>query len=272
MYSLDLSHKNAIVTGGASGLCKCTAIYLARAGANVVVADYNLEGAEKTVGEIKELGCKAFAYKIDVGDPKQLEALAAETIKQFGGIDFLINGAGIGGIEPTVEMSSERFSRIIDINLKGEIWGIKAVLPHMIEKQYGRIVNFSSVAARQCGPGGAAYAASKAGVNAMTAVIAREVAEHGININAVMPGVIRTGMWDETLKEWNPKDCAKREEDFNKIVESMIPSKRPQTPEDVAYCSYAAIMQKKSRLKLSQLTAARRTEPRRRKREKIFHG
>ncbi len=245
MLQIDLTGKNAIVTGAANGLNKCIALNFAQAGANVVVADFDFQGGKNTACEIQAFGRKSFAYKIDVRNYEEFKALMAETEKQFGSIEILVNGAGIGGMFPLVDFEVGLIERMIDINLKGVIWGCKAVLPYMIAQKYGKIVNISSVAARLLKPGTSIYGSAKAGVIALTAAVAQEVAADNININAVLPGIIRTNMWEETLEEWAPGDKEKQDALFKDFCAVNIPMQRPQETQDIAdmvlfLCSEAA--------------------------------
>jgi len=245
MLQIDLFGKNAIVTGAANGLSRSIALSFAKAGANVIVADFDFEGAKKVAGEIETMGKKSLAYKIDVSNYKDFEELMTETEKQFGSIEILINGAGIGAMFPLQDFEVNLVERIIDIDLKGTIWGCKAVLPYMLAQKYGKIVNISSVAARLLTPGTTAYGAAKAGVIALTTAVAREVAADNININSVLPGIIRTNMWQQTLKEWAPGDAEKQNALFKEFCSANIPMQRPQDPEDIAnmvlfLCSEAA--------------------------------
>lgn len=234
MIEINMNGKVAIVTGSASGLGKSIALRFAQAGADVVVADINIENALKTTKEIKSLGRKSIAFQIDTRDSESFSKLIDVTTENLGGLDFMINNAGIGIMKPIQEFSSNEIDLVIDIDLKGTIYGCKAALAYMMPRKTGRIVNLSSIAAKMATPNSSVYAAAKSGVMALTAALAREVADSNININAILPGVVRTEMWEKQL---NAMAGDNNEEAKAKIFASftdMIPLKRPQEPEDIA--------------------------------------
>lgn len=237
MIELKFTDQNVVVTGAASGLAYEVAKQFAEAGANVVVADFDMEGAEKAAEQFREKGVKSFAWKTDISKYEDFESLFKETAKQFGSIDILVNGAGIGGIGPITEQSPEFVSKLIDIDLKGPIWGCKAVAPYMMEQKHGKVVNFSSQAYRMMKEGSIAYGVSKVGVVALTACFAREMAPFDVNVNAIAPGSIRTPMWDATLEEWAPGDKIKQDELFKELIISAIPMGRTQDTKDIAHAT-----------------------------------
>ncbi len=200
----------------------------------MAVADINIENALKTAEEIKSLGRKSIAFQIDTRDSESFNKLIDATTENLGGLDFMINNAGIGIMKPILEFSSNEIDLVIDIDLKGTIYGCKAALAYMMPRKTGRIVNLSSIAAKMATPASSVYAAAKAGVMALTAALAREAADSNININAICPGVVRTEMWEKQL---NAMAEDNNEEAKAKIFASftdMIPLKRPQEPDDIA--------------------------------------
>jgi len=190
---LGLAGKIAVVTGTGSqiGFGKGIAMYLASEGCDVACCDMDLEGAQKTAAEVKKLGRRTLALKVDITRRPEIEAAVAAILKEFGRIDILVNCAGrASGIRPFIESKPEEWDIDIDVNLKGTLAMTRAVLPHMVALKYGKIVNFSTHAANQpTGLAGTApYCAAKAGVVLMSKTIAGEVGPLGININVIAPG------------------------------------------------------------------------------------
>jgi len=185
----------AIVTGSASGIGRQTAIRLAREGAKVVIADINIEGANKVANEIKVLGHEAIAIKVDITGLDEANQMAKTTLDKFGQIDILANIAG-GAIPekigPFSQSDKEVWNRIIGLNLYGTFNCTRAVINHMIERRSGRIVNVASVAGIVGQANTADYAAAKGGIIAFTKSLAKEVAPHGINVNCVSPAFTGT--------------------------------------------------------------------------------
>jgi len=185
----------AIVTGSASGIGRQTAIRLAREGAKVVIADINIEGANKVANEIKVLGHEAIAIKVDITGLDEANQMAKTTLDKFGQIDILANIAG-GAIPekigPFSQSDKEVWNRIIGLNLYGTFNCTRAVINHMIERRSGRIVNVASVAGIVGQANTADYAAAKGGIIAFTKSLAKEVAPYGINVNCVSPAFTGT--------------------------------------------------------------------------------
>lgn len=233
MIEINMNSKVAIVTGSASGLGKAIALRFAQAGADVVVADLNIENALKTAEEIKSMGRKSIAFPIDTRDSESFTKLIETTTKELGKLDFMINNAGIGIMKPIQEFTTNEIDLVVDIDLKGTIHGCKAALAYMVPRKSGKIVNLSSIAAKMATPASSIYASAKAGVMALTAALAREVAESNININAILPGVVRTEMWEKQLDAMAGDDEETRTKVFASFTD-MIPLKRPQEPVDIA--------------------------------------
>ncbi len=190
--------RTVMVTGAGKNIGKEIALSFAREGANVVVCDYNAENANKTASEIEALGVGVMAAVCDVRDREKILAYVAEANARFGGVDILVNNAGgsaalLGKLTRFVDAAPETWDFVIDTNLKGAMYCTQAVLPRMIEKRYGKIINISSIAAL-CGLFDRVdYAAAKAGLIGMTKALAMEVGEFNICVNCISPGAIERG-------------------------------------------------------------------------------
>lgn len=201
---MRLKDKNAFITGAAQGIGKAIALGMAREGANIAVADTNIEKAETVVDELRALGVESLAIKLDVS--KQDEVISAfETfIKKFERLDVLINNAGITKDALILRMKDEDWDAVINVNLKGTFLCSREAVKLMVKQQYGKIINISSVVAFTGNIGQVNYSASKAGVAGLTKTIAKEYATRGIRVNAVAPGFIQTAMTEaipEKVKE-----------------------------------------------------------------------
>ncbi len=215
-------YKNAIVTGAARGIGKGIARKLAEKGINVVISDILIEDAEKTAAELAGLGVKTLAVKTDVSNKEDVEALVRKTVTEFGSLDFLVNNAGITRDNLSVRMSEDDWDKVLSINLKGAFLCSQAAAKEMMKQKFGRIVNIASVSGLLGTLGQGNYAASKAGLIALTKSMARELGRRNITVNAVAPGFIMTEM-TETLSEQVKEDYMKQ-----------IPLKRAGTPDDIA--------------------------------------
>lgn len=224
---LKLEGKVALVTGTASqvGMGKAICLYLAKEGCDIISTDIDLEGAQKTADEVKALGKKAIALKADVANGAEVDQMVKAALKEFGRIDILVNTAGLSAGKPTpfTEQKQETWQKDIDVNLYGTMNCSKAVIPGMVEHKYGKIVNFSSIAARQ--PLLGSYSAAKAGVISITHGLAAQYGPDGINANAIAPGMVQTNFFGEM------------DERLAKMFEGMasrVPTGRVQTVEDIA--------------------------------------
>lgn len=190
-----VENKIAVITGGASGIGRATAIRYADEGAKVVVADVDETGALETIDAIDDAGGEATFVQTDVSDGDAVREMIETAVTEYGGIDVLFNNAGIEG--PWAELTSveeDEFDQVVEINQKGVFLGLKYGIEAMRADGGGSIVNTSSVAAEAGLPGRVAYAATKAAVNGMTRVAAMEYAEDDIRVNAVLPGIVQTPM------------------------------------------------------------------------------
>jgi 3-oxoacyl-[acyl-carrier protein] reductase len=190
---MRLKERVAIITGAARGIGRETALLFAREGAKVVVADVDSRG-EEVATEIRQGNREALFMRTDITDREACRMMVESTIARFGVVDVLVNNAGIVRDGQLTKLSEADFDRVIHVNLKGTFNVTQAVAPYMIEKGCGRIINVASVVGLYGNFGQTNYAASKAGVIAMTRVWARELGRKGINVNAVAPGFISTEM------------------------------------------------------------------------------
>ena len=243
---IDLSGRVAFVTGGSRGLGRADALTLARAGADVAVADLLVESqlseetdrygalatvarqqgmvhTEETVGEIQAMGRRAFAVRCDVTDRAQVDAAIARTVEELGSLDILVNNAGtLDHAAQFQSQSAELWERDLRVNLTGAFNCAQAAWPHMEERGWGRIVNMASVAGTLGGFGQASYSTTKAGLLGLTKTLAMEGGRHGITCNAIVPGVIGT-------EAFNMANASMNERIVNRTV-----LKRPGDPQDIA--------------------------------------
>lgn len=221
-----LEGKVAIVTGGASGIGRATALLFAGEGAKVVVADWNEDGAQTVASEITQAGGDAIAVRVDVSQAEQVEAMVKRAVQSFGKLDVIFNNAGIEGEQaPTADCTLENWQRVIGVNLTGTFLGMKYAIPAMLETGGGAIVNNASVAGLVGFPGIPAYCASKGGVVIMTKTTALEYAKQGIRANVICPGVIWTPMVERFTSV---------SEEARAALEAAEPIGRFGKPEEVA--------------------------------------
>jgi 3-oxoacyl-[acyl-carrier protein] reductase len=224
MGYFDLSGQTALVTGAATGIGEAIAWRLSRAGATVALGDLNLAGAQAAAAAIAaQCGGRAFAVPLDITHPPSVREAVAAILARTGRLDVLVNNAGIAGkAAPLWEQTEEDWERIIAVNLSGVFHCCKAVILHMRERKYGRIVNIASIAGKEGNPNMTGYSATKAAVIGFTKSLAKEVATEGICVNAVSPAVIRTAILDQLTPE-----------QIDYMVQ-RIPMRRTGTPEEVA--------------------------------------
>jgi 2-dehydro-3-deoxy-L-rhamnonate dehydrogenase (NAD+) len=195
MNKIDLNGRCAVVTGGAQGFGRAIAERFAASGAKVAIWDHDQPLAEKTA---KEIGPAVTALEVDISDLAAGERARDATLDALGRIDILVNNAGIAGINKTVwETDLEEWRKVLRINLDGPFVCCKAIVPTMIARNYGRIVNIASIAGKEGNPNAAHYSASKAGLIALTKSLGKELAQHDIAVNAVTPAAAKTAIFDQ---------------------------------------------------------------------------
>ena len=224
---MSLSGKNAIVTGGAQGIGRAIALRLAKDGANIALIDLNAEVGPKTIEEIEALGVKGLFIACDATNYDQVKAAAAQVNETLGGIDILINNAGIDRAQRFVDTDQALWDLIINVNYRSFLIASHVCIPYMIEKNSGNIVSLGSDAGRIGNPGEVLYCGTKAAIMASSKALAKELARYNIRVNAVSPGPVKTELWDK-LHE------GEKGAKVTQAVERAIPLRRLGTPEDVA--------------------------------------
>ena len=229
MVSIDLTGRQAVVTGAARGLGKAVALKYAQAGAHVWLGDLREEELKETAEEIRSLGVKCGYSICDVSDYDQFEAM----LEAAGDVDILAHVAGIMISSPMLEIKQEEIDRIIRINVNGTDNACRAGLRKMIPRKKGTILITSSVAGRHGHPGHAHYHLTKAADISIMQSAALTGAPHGVTVNAICPGIIRTAIWEHIL-DHTRKEGETREECRERSIREMIPLGRPQSAEDIA--------------------------------------
>lgn len=220
---MSLQNRTAVVTGGSRGIGRAICIALAKEGANIVTCYAHGAGAaEETAALCREYGVQAVAVQADIAQKEAVEQLFAEALKVTGSVDILVNNAGITRDGLLIRMSDDDFNQVIDTNLRGTFYCMRAASKLMMKKRYGRIVTISSVVGLAGNAGQVNYAASKAGVIGMTKSLAKELGSRNVTANAIAPGFITTDM-TEALSDAVKEQIAKQ-----------IPLARMGAPEDVA--------------------------------------
>ncbi len=261
---LKLKGKVAIVTGSGQGIGKSIALRLAQEGADVVVAEYNPETAQRTAQEIEEkFGRRSLGYPVDIADVSAIQRMVDTVVNHFRHVDILVNNAGVVQTKPLLDLSEADWDRVLNINLRGTFFCLQAVARQMIQQvpaelkatqtltdvfsikleeittmprpsqSFGKIVNISSIAGRRGRPLSAHYAASKAAIISITQSAALALAPYNINVNAVCPGIVPTPMWDEIDRDRAHLFGTKPGEAMAAFIKA-VPLKRAASPEDIA--------------------------------------
>jgi 2-hydroxycyclohexanecarboxyl-CoA dehydrogenase len=219
---MSLQDKVAVVTGAASGIGRATASALAAEGARVVVADVDRAKGEAAAAELRAEGRRADYVHVDMTDPASIDAFAAEVQQRFGPVDLLVNGAGWGKTQPFLEGTPEFWGKLVALNFVGPMQLTKALLPRMMEKGGGKIVNVASDAGRVGSLGETVYSGAKGGLIAFTKSLARETARYKVNVNCVCPGPTDTPL------------MAAVPDKVKDALTKAIPMRRLGQPEEVA--------------------------------------
>jgi NAD(P)-dependent dehydrogenase (short-subunit alcohol dehydrogenase family) len=240
---MRLAGKVAIVTGGASGIGRGIADCLAREGADVAIADLQLDKATEVASQIEALGRNAMAVRTDVTHEQDFAALFDQVHEALGKIDILVNNAGVfckTGL-PFMNNVAADWDLVWDVNVKSIFFACKAIAPHFIERRSGRIINIASIAGPLNTVSMPPYSVSKMGAITLTKIVAKDLASYGVTVNAICPGMLWTPFWHEygkILGRARPELAGlTARQVFENRVEAITPLKREQTPEDIGWAA-----------------------------------
>lgn len=225
---MELPGKVALISGGGGGIGRAVALALARAGAKTAIADIAKDNAEKVKREAQAFGVESEACAVDLTKKTDVDRMVGEVLAHFGQIDILVNCQGWDRLEPFVESNEETWEKLLAINFKSVLYTVKAVLPQMISRGGGKILNIASDAGRVGSSWEAVYAGAKGAVIAFSKTIARELARYKINVNVVCPGLTETPLLGAVRGQ---------SEQTAKIIEAVTkatPFRRPAKPEEIA--------------------------------------
>ncbi len=219
---MRLKGKKAIVTGAGQGIGRSIALKMAQEGADTALAEMNPNTGTNTVKEVEALGRNALSISVDVANQKQVQGMVDQVLKVWKRIDILVNNAGFDRPGHLLKVKEEDWDAVLGVHLKGTLNCIQAVVPHMIENGYGKIINISSVWGKSGAVSEISYSTAKAGIIGLTKSLARELGRHQINVNVVLPGLILT------------PTIAKMAEKYRNMIIESTPLKRAGQPEEVA--------------------------------------
>jgi NAD(P)-dependent dehydrogenase (short-subunit alcohol dehydrogenase family) len=231
---LRFENKRVMITGAASGIGKAITHSFAKEGATMALADINLAGIQIAIKELGKTKGQIFGYELDVTKEAQVAQIVERAIVDMGGIDILVNDAGVSTMQYSWKITEEEWDYVMDVNAKGTWLVSKHVIPHLIEKKQGKIVNVASMGGLIGAPLLAHYCASKFAVVGITESIAKELAPYGINVNAVCPGYVVTPMqdrevvWEAQLRGITDPETVRRE------YVKLTPMGKLAVPEDIA--------------------------------------
>jgi NAD(P)-dependent dehydrogenase (short-subunit alcohol dehydrogenase family) len=233
----DLAGKVALVTGGASGIGTGIAQVLAGSGAMVAIGDLDAGAAAAVARELPGSAVRV-GVRLDVTERDSTDQAVTQIERELGTIDVLVNNAGVSNVTPFLDISDSEWDRLVGVNLRGVMVVTQRVLPPMVRRRAGRIINISSMAGKEGLPNLSHYCATKFGVIGLTQSLAKEMASHNVTVNAVCPGVVRTPLWDD------PASGILRQLDGERGWEAFvsgIPLGRPQSAADIGHaCAYLA--------------------------------
>jgi meso-butanediol dehydrogenase / (S,S)-butanediol dehydrogenase / diacetyl reductase len=240
---MRLAGKVAVVTGGAQGIGRGIALCMAKEGADIAIADLKVEKAEGVASEVRALGRKAIAVKTDVTKQADFEACFARVTQELGHLDILVNNAGAACRpgNPFTNNAEEDWDQVWAVNVKSIFFACKAIAPYFIAQKSGKIVNIASIAGTMNSPNMPPYSVTKMGVVTFTKIVAKEMAQHNVNVNAICPGILWTQFWEETATRLSqpgaPFAGMEPRAVFENRVNAIIPMKREQTPEDIGWAA-----------------------------------
>jgi NAD(P)-dependent dehydrogenase (short-subunit alcohol dehydrogenase family) len=228
-----LADKVAVVTGGAMGIGRGIALKFAEEGCAVVVADISEAEGTNTIKDISQKGGDSLFFNCDVTSSHQVQEMVNKAISKFGKVDILVNNAG--GVPQVVQggsivdITDEMWDTFLNLNLRSAFFGCRAVVPHMKERRYGKIINLSSIGVVQPSASVIHYHSAKAGILGLTYNLAFDLAPYNVCVNSIMPGPIRTPFWEPVTRGIPDKDAF-----FSMLAKRNVPLQRIGTPEDVA--------------------------------------
>jgi NAD(P)-dependent dehydrogenase (short-subunit alcohol dehydrogenase family) len=217
-------NKVAIITGAASGIGQAAAVHFGQEGAKVVICDINLDGLTETERLVKAASAECLAVVVNVRVQDEVDACVKATLDRFGTIDILVNNAGTGQFVPFAMIENDEYDRVMEINVRGIFFFSRAVLPTMMDKDYGKIINITSIMGEVAGQGQSIYNTSKGAAKMMTQGIAVDCSGYHINVNAVAPGMVLTGLTQNMLGD----------PDQAQYFLEKIPQRRIGEPDDIA--------------------------------------
>lgn len=223
----DLKNKNALITGAGKGIGKAVAVALAKEGVNLILVSRTQKDIEQLADEVSNLGVKALALSADVSDINSITTAVEKALAEFKHIDILINSAGIASFGKFLELEPEAWERIIQVNLMGTYYTTRAVIPNMIERQAGDIINISSTAGLNGNALTSAYSASKFAVLGLTDSLMQEMRKHNIRVTALTPSTVATDMAkDLNLTDGNPEKVMQSEDMADLIIAQLKLNRR----------------------------------------------
>lgn len=232
---MKLENRVALITGGSRGMGRAAALLFAREGASIAVVSRSIAGSEKVRHEVETLGTPAIAISADVSQPAETRRMVDETVAAFGKVDILVAAAGVFTYGQVVEHDDDAWLDLIRVNLFGVYLSDKAVLPSMIERRWGRIINLSATSAFAAAPGWSAQCSAKSGILGLTRALALEVAKYGITVNALTPAWVRTPSANEAAGIESKALGMTVDEYWDWTIKNSYPMGRITEPEEQAH-------------------------------------